>query len=125
MTVNDNVTSCKAKRVKGNTQNWFDGKVLEKLRSRDKLFKAFKKTKLHIDKELYKKAKYNSQKLIAAKKQAFFHERLSESLAKPKELWNTLKSFGMPKKMLVSNFNEIDDNESLTYDIKTMFSKFS
>ena len=64
MTVIDNVTSCKAKRVKGNTQNWFDGKVLEKLRSRDKLFKAFKKTRLHIDKELYKKAKYNSQKLI-------------------------------------------------------------
>ena len=45
------------KRVKGNTQNWFDGKVLEKFRSRDKLFKAFKKTRLHIDKELYKKAK--------------------------------------------------------------------
>ena len=36
---------------------WFDGEVLEKLRSKDKLFKAFKKTRLHIDKELYKKAK--------------------------------------------------------------------
>ena len=112
------------KRVKGNTQNWFDGKVLEKLRSRDKLFKAFKKTRLHINKELYKKAKYDAQKLIAAKKQAFFDEKLSESVGKPKELWNTLKSLGMPKKTVVSNFNAIDDNKSLTYDMKTMSKVF-
>ena len=57
MTVTDNATPCKTKRVKRYTQNWFDGEVLEKLRSKDKLFKAFKKTRLHIDKELYKKAK--------------------------------------------------------------------
>ena len=38
----DNVAPCKTKRVKGNSQNWFDGEVLEKCRSRDKLFKAFK-----------------------------------------------------------------------------------
>ena len=41
--------------------------------------------RLHIDKELYKKAKYDAQKLIAAKKQAFFDERLSESVGKPEE----------------------------------------
>ena len=68
MTVIDNVAPCQTKRVKGNIQNWFDGEVLEKLRSRDKLFKAFKKTRLHIDKELYKKARYDAQKLIAIKK---------------------------------------------------------
>ena len=76
MTVIDNVAPCKSKRVKGNTQNWFDGEVIEKLRSRDKLFKAFKKMRLHIDKELYKKVKYDAQKLITAKKQAFFDEKL-------------------------------------------------
>ena len=64
------------------------------------------------------------QKLIAAKKQAFFNEKLSESVAKPKELWNTLKSLGMPKKTVVSNFNAIDYNKSLTYDIKTMSKVF-
>ena len=79
--------------------------------------------RLHIDKELYKKAKYNAQKLIAAKKQAFFDEKLSESVGKPKELWDTLKYLGMPKKTVVSNFNAIDNNKSLTCDIKTM-SKF-
>ena len=58
--------------------------------------KAFEKTRLNIDKELYKKTKYDTQKLITAKKQAFFDEKLSESVGKPKELWNNLKSFGMP-----------------------------
>ena len=124
MTVTNNVAPCKTKRVKGNTQNWFDREVLQKLRSRDKLSKAFKKARLHIDKELYKKAKCIAQKLIAAKKQAFFDEKLSESVGKPKELWNTLKSLGMPKKTVVSNFNAIDDNKSLTYDIKTMSKVF-
>ena len=60
MAVIDNVAPCKTKRFEGNTQNWFDGEVLEKRRSRDKPFKAFKKTRFHIDKELYKKAKYNA-----------------------------------------------------------------
>ena len=84
MTVIDNVAPCKIKRVRGNTQNLFDEEVLETLRSRDKLFKGFKETRLHIDKELYKKAKYDAQKLIAAKKQEFFVEKLSESVGKPK-----------------------------------------
>ena len=110
MVVIVNVAPCKTKRVKENTQNWFDGEVLEKLSSRDKLFKAFKKTRHHINKELYKKAKYDAKKLIAAKKQAFFDEKLSESVDKPKELWNTLKYLGMPK--------------SLTYDIKTISKVF-
>ena len=69
MTVIDNVAPCKTKQVKGNTQNWFDGEVHEKLKLRDKLFKAFKKTRLHINKELYIKAKSDAQKLILAKKQ--------------------------------------------------------
>ena len=86
MTVIDNVTPCKTKRVKGNIQNWFYGEVLEKLRTSGKLFKTFKTMRLHIDKEFYKKSKYDTLKLIAAKKQAFFDEKLSESVGKPKEL---------------------------------------
>ena len=76
MTVIDNVAPCKIKLVKGNNQNWFGGEVIEMLRSRNKLFKTFKKTRLHINKELYKKAKYDARKLIAARKQAFFDEKL-------------------------------------------------
>ena len=73
---------------------------------------------------MYKKTKYDAQKLIAAKKQAFFDEKLSESVGKPKELRKNLKSRGIPKKTVVSNFNAIDDNKSLTYDIKTMSKVF-
>ena len=71
------------KRIKGNTQKWFDSEVLEKLNARDKLFKKFKKSRLNIDKELYKKAKYDASKLITTKKQAFFKEKLSEMIGKP------------------------------------------
>ena len=63
----------------------------------------------HIDKELYKKAKYDTQKLIATKKWALFDEKISAS-------WNTLKSLVMPKKTVDSNFDGIDNNKSLTYD---------
>ena len=38
--------------------------------------------RFYIDKELYKKAKYDAQKLIAAKIQAFFDEKLSGSVGK-------------------------------------------
>ena len=52
MIIINNAAPYKTKRVKGNSQNWFDGEVLEKLRPIDKLFKVFKKTRLHINKEL-------------------------------------------------------------------------
>ena len=65
MAVIDKIAPYESKRVKGNTQKWFDGKVLEKLNLRNKLFKKFKKLRLHIDKELYKKSKCNALKLIA------------------------------------------------------------
>ena len=51
--------------------------------------KTFKKSTLDIDKELYKKAKYDASKLITSKKRAFFGEKLSEKIFKPKELWES------------------------------------
>ena len=44
----------------------------------DKLFKKFKKSKLHIDKEIYKIARYEVQKLISYKKKKFFDNRLND-----------------------------------------------
>ena len=88
-------------RMKGNTQKWFDSEVLEKLNARDKLFKKFKKSRLNIDKESYKKSKYDAPKLITTKKQAFFKEKLSKTIVKPKELWESIKSLGMPNKAVM------------------------
>ena len=44
----------KSRRIKQNSQEWFDGEVAEKISVRDKLFTKFKKSKLHIDREIYK-----------------------------------------------------------------------
>ena len=73
-----------------------------------------------IKKELYKKSKYDALKLTASKKQAFFEEKLSETIGKPKELWESYKSLGMPKRTVISNFNAIKENDTLTYDTRSV-----
>ena len=101
--------------------------MLEKLNLRNKCFKKFKKSRLHIDKELYKKSEYDALKLIASKKQAFFEGKLSETIGQPKQLWESLKSLGMPNKTVISNFNAIEENDTLTYgtrSISKMFKNF-
>ena len=52
---------------KRNTQKWFDGEMLEKLNLRNKLLKKFNKSRIHIDKELYTKSKYDALKLTVSK----------------------------------------------------------
>ena len=116
----DSIAPFKTKKVKENTQKWFDGEVLENINTREKLFKKIKKSRLHIDKKLYKKAKYNTLKSIAAKKRAFFDDKLSENIGKPKELWESLKSLGMPQKTLISNFSAVESNNALTFDKKAI-----
>ena len=54
MAVIEKITPYKSKQVKVNTQKWFDEDVLEKLNLRNKPFKKFKKSRLHIDKKLCK-----------------------------------------------------------------------
>ena len=64
MEVIDLVAPIKSRRIKQNSQERFDGEVAEKKSVLDKLFKKFKKSKLHIDKKIYKIAQYEGQKLI-------------------------------------------------------------
>ena len=120
MTFIEKIASYRNKRTKKNTQKWFDGEVLEKLNARDRLFKKFKKSRLHMDKQLLKKAKYDTSKLITTKKQEFFKERLSETIGKPEELWESLKSLGMSNKTLISNFNATEQNNTLTHDTRSI-----
>ena len=101
--------------------------MLEKLNLRNKLFTKIKKLRSHVDTEVYKKSKYDALKLIASKKQAFFKDKLSETIGKTKEVWESLKSLGMPNKTVISNFNAIEENDTLTYDtssISKMFKKY-
>ena len=81
----------------------------------------------NIDKELHKKAKYDASKLIIKKKQEFFKEKYSETIGKPKKLWESLKSLGMPNKIVISNFNAIEQDNNLTHDtcsISNIFKDF-
>ena len=57
----------KGNTQKRNAQKWFDGEMLEKLNLRNKLLKKFNKSRLHIDKELYTKSKYDALKLTVSK----------------------------------------------------------
>ena len=45
-------------------------------------------------------------------------------IGKPKELWESLKSLGMSNKMVISNFNAIDENYTLTYDTSSISKTF-
>ena len=52
------------------------------------------------------------------KKKTFFEEKLSETNGKPKELWESFKSLGMPNKTVIFIFNAIEQNHILTYDTR-------
>ena len=97
MRVIDKLASFKTKRVKGNSQDWFDGEVLESIALRDKLFKKFKRSKLNVDKEIYNKARNKSHRLILQKRE-YFENKLKENIAKPKDLWFIQKNFSCSNK---------------------------
>ena len=90
------IAPCKTKRFKANTQKWFNGEVVEDINTSGKILNRFKKQKLYIDKEFYRKAKCSALKLITTNK--VFDDKFSECLGKPKEQWDTLKFLGMLKK---------------------------
>ena len=64
MSVIDKLASFKTKRVKSNSQEWFDSEVLGSIALRDKLFKKFKRSKLNLEKEIYYKTRNKSHRLI-------------------------------------------------------------
>ena len=66
---------------------------MEKISERDKLFKKFKNSCLHVDKDKEcKEAKNEVQKLICTKKKAYFGRKLADNIGKSKEIWKILKS---------------------------------
>ena len=74
-----------------------DEEVLEGIRIRDKLLSKFKKTKSQTDHVNFKKARNNILSLIKKKKSCVIG-KLNENINKPKELWKSLKSLGLPSK---------------------------
>ena len=98
--------------MKNNSQDWFDGEVAEKIAIRDKLFKKFKKSKLHVDKDIYREARNNVENIIKSKKKSYFEDKLKENIEKPKELWKTLNDLGLSKKGSQSGAANVCLNEN-------------
>ena len=71
----DRVAPIKERRIKQNYQEWFDGEIADEIENRDKLFKKFKKSKMHIDKDIYNAARYKVRKMIFKKKRSFFEKK--------------------------------------------------
>ena len=70
-----------------------------------KRFKKFEKSKLHIDEDIYNSPIYKVRKMVFDKKRRFFgSKKKSESIGKPKDPLKTLKSPGLPNKILSFQF---------------------
>ena len=110
--------------IKNNTQDWFDDEVAKAIKLRKNRVKQFKSTKLYIDKDLCKEAKYHAVKLIKQKKSQFYKEKLKENIGKPKELWKALKSLGLPsKKGTILNIC-LKKDDKICFDDKTNANTF-
>ena len=125
MSVIDKFAPFKAKRVKSNSQEWFDWEVLERITLQDKLFKNFRRSKLNIDNKIYNKARKKMRRLILEKKREYFENKLKENVEKPMDLWKTRKSLGLFKKFSVVQTNAIEDNKLLKYDLKFVAQTFA
>ena len=58
------VAPFKTVSVKNNRSEWFGGEIAVKIHTRDKLYKRFNLTKLHVDEDIYKEARNVVQNLI-------------------------------------------------------------
>ena len=97
---------------------------MKKISDRDKLFKKFKKSCLHLDKDNYKEASNGVQKLIRKKKKAYFESKLTENIGEPKELWNCLKPLGLKFEGSIFNINCLDVKD-IAKDFSTFFSSLA
>ena len=96
----------------------------KKIIIRDKLFKKYKKTRLYVDKEIYKRTLYSVQNLIAKKKKEVFEKKLKECIGKPKDLWKAIKSLGLPNKSAGCIVGAPAENQIVKHDTKSTLKTF-
>ena len=132
MKVINEIAPSKVIRIKNKNQDCFDREVADLIHVRGKLFLKFKKSKLHIDEGIYKKNKNQAQKISKKKKRHFYEINLKQKINKPRELWKTLKSMGLPFKaasassICLKDRNEIVFNDTKNCSIfKSFFSNLA
>ena len=72
--------------------------------------------RLNIDWEIYKEARNNIQRKIKKKKKQYLEEKLSENIAKQKELWQAFQSLGLPNKKNFPSYICLKNNNGLLFD---------
>ena len=71
MSVIDKIVPIEERQIKQKSQEWFNEETADQIKNRDKLFKKFKKSKLHTGKVIYNMARYKVKKMIFHKKRTF------------------------------------------------------
>ena len=115
----EEIAPIKEVRVKSNSQDWFDAEINEEIERQDKLLAKFKKSRSHSDNENYKKSRNKVQRMIKDKKKNFVIGKLNDNIGKPKELWKSLKSLGLPSKESSSATICLEKDGILSFDPKT------
>ena len=123
MNVIDKVVPLKERRVKQNSQEWFDGEIADGIKNCNRLFKIFKKSKLHIHKDIYNAARPKLQKMIT-KKEHFFENKLTESSGKPEDLWKALGSLVFPCKSSSCEANALKIKNTVQHDVDSVLEGF-
>ena len=83
------------------------------------LLTKFKKSRSHSDNENYKKSRNKVQRMIKDKKKNFVIGKLNDNIGKPKELWKSLKSLGLPSKANSAATICLEKDGILSFDPKT------
>ena len=64
---------------------------------------------------MYNAARYKVHKLIFNKKKYYFENKLNECIGKPKELWQALKSLGLPNKTSLCEVSALRANKTVQH----------
>ncbi len=98
---------------------------LEKIKSRDKLFRKFKETNDSILFDRYKKLRNEIQRDIKKAKANYFQNKIEEDNGDPKKLWKHLKNLGYSSKSNSSTSVVLDINGSSCFDAYTIACHFN
>ena len=69
-------------------------------------------------------ARFKVSKIVFNKKRSFFEKKLSESIAKPQDLWKTLKSLGLPNKISSCEVNALKINNTDEHNANSILEGF-
>ena len=77
-----------------------------------------KRSKQPSDNQKYKIARDKAQSMIKKKQKNFVVEKVNQNIGKPKELWKSLTSLGLPSKQKSSLTICLEKDDILSFDHK-------